>query len=261
MLNLRTDRQKTRELNRQLRLMANIRNSFIRRLTARINRIFVSSANAFLTGEQNAVNRSIEKHTNQLNIIMRKLYISSGSVFSADAITAVEKLEEKGTRQDFWAAFRVWATSQAASQVSKIQNTNRLLMAQLIDKGFREGQSKFEIAKQIRNKGLETSRVKAFRIADTETHNASVFATDKAMEATKVQMNKEWRARFIRTRQAHAIASNGKPIPQKALFNVGGEMMERPGDSSHGATAKNIVNCHCVLLYHVVGQSKRELRR
>ena len=54
------------------------------------------------------------------------------------------------------------------------------------------------------------------------------------------------------TRPAH-ISANGQVVLNNTSFVVGGERLPAPGNSSLGASLKNIINCRCIATYDVVG--------
>ncbi len=54
------------------------------------------------------------------------------------------------------------------------------------------------------------------------------------------------------TRPAH-IRANGQTIRNNTAFVVGGERLPAPGNSSLGASLKNVINCRCTATYSVVG--------
>lgn len=54
------------------------------------------------------------------------------------------------------------------------------------------------------------------------------------------------------TRPAH-IRANGQIVRNNTAFVVGGELLPAPGNSSLGASLKNIINCRCVATFDVVG--------
>ena len=53
-----------------------------------------------------------------------------------------------------------------------------------------------------------------------------------------------------RVRSTHQ-ATNGTEKQIDQLFTVGGQLLENPGDSSHGATLKEIANCRCALTFEI----------
>ncbi len=111
-----------------------------------------------------------------------------------------------------------------------------------------------EIVDAIENE--ELSRMRARRIARTETNTAANQAGRFAAKATGLNLNKIWIAtRDNRTRHDHS-AVNGVTIGIDETFNVGGYPMLQPGDRGQGGMAtpaKEIVNCRCTSGYVPIG--------
>jgi len=53
-------------------------------------------------------------------------------------------------------------------------------------------------------------------------------------------------------RNRHA-STDGQVVPVDQPFNVGGQMMMFPGDTSGTATLDNVLNCRCFAAYYEVG--------
>ena len=86
-------------------------------------------------------------------------------------------------------------------------------------------------------------------IAQTEIQNIAEESKDiegRAIVASgAIKADKVWDAILdSKTRPAHARA-DGQVRPINEAFDVGGERLKRPGDSSLGATLGNIINCRC----------------
>lgn len=99
-------------------------------------------------------------------------------------------------------------------------------------------------------------RNRSTTIAITETQN--VYESTKQEEAAGVNerlirqgknMQKRWIATLdSRTRVAHAQA-HGQRVPLKSLYTIGSDLMEYPGDTSHGASLGNVINCRCSSMF------------
>jgi hypothetical protein len=100
------------------------------------------------------------------------------------------------------------------------------------------------------------SASQARRVAQTErTRVQSEGRHMGIMEAERIgiQMEKQWIARMVRTRDTHADL-HGKTIPADEHFvTFLGNQLMHPGDSS--APAEETINCHCVEVPKVVGTS------
>ena len=95
------------------------------------------------------------------------------------------------------------------------------------------------------------SRVRAMRIARTETHSASSFASDRYNDRVSKELGISMKKRWVsvgdaRTRTTHANA-NGQVRSMDEDFQINGALMKHPGDPRGGA--KNVVNCRCVVVY------------
>lgn len=106
------------------------------------------------------------------------------------------------------------------------------------------------IAKKI---GGNNAKSRAMTIARTETHKAANVSqfTRAEMAATDsgLDVQIEWiSTNDGRVRDSHRSV-NGKIIPMGESFNVNGSKMKYPSDPSGGAA--NVINCRCVLGYHV----------
>lgn len=92
---------------------------------------------------------------------------------------------------------------------------------------------------------FETYR--AQRIARTETIPALNAGKLDAWRRSEVVVGKRWRnAKDSRSRPAHAAADGQVRLLEEA-FDVGGEKLMHPGDSSLGASAGNIIQCRCTM--------------
>lgn len=99
---------------------------------------------------------------------------------------------------------------------------------------------------------------RAYTIARTESHNAAMTSADTSVRVTQSnrQKSKTWTVTHANTRSTH-MAMDGVSVNMDELFRVprkdgGTDLMMYPGDSSHGAGAGNIVNCHCYLKYRYI---------
>lgn len=92
------------------------------------------------------------------------------------------------------------------------------------------------------------------RIVQTESLTAMSEAADVAIKSLGIKYNKTWGISGNNTRPAHVLM-DGVTIGQHELFNVGGELMEYPRDSKHGASAGNIINCCCYCIRKPINDS------
>lgn len=143
-----------------------------------------------------------------------------------------------------------WAKLTAADHVVSITNTTKESIRSRVVAALDEGDSVDTLARSVDELYLEQiipnrSRV----IARTETASAANKGSHFAARATGLKLRKEWLAtRDGRTREAHALA-DGQEAPLDDPFDVGGELLQHPGDASLGASAANIIQCRCTTVY------------
>jgi hypothetical protein len=281
MININTERAKVRYHRKILRMMLILVAIQQREIARVLNRIYADVARNM---ERNnlSLTLSIEMQKRRLIFLYIRHYKRLARIFSKESFKQLKRLEGKKNveaeeyKQDatseFWQAFNTWATTQAASQVSKIQGTTRLLLAQIIAKGRANNLSNQEIAKQIRSIGLISNKKRALRIARTETHTGSVFSQDQVINSqTKrlgIKMEREWStAKDARVRPSlinppksskfNHRKADGQRRAQKKRFSVSGEKLMYPGDPN--GSAGNIINCRCIVLYHTIKKRNRHI--
>lgn len=143
-----------------------------------------------------------------------------------------------------------WILSRGLDEAKGIATTTTEAIRKAITLTVVETVSVAAIAKAIRGVTKFTG-YRAAMIARTETHNAANFATmESAKEASTdlgIQLQKFWvPVSDARTRDNHASMASHEGIDLDQRFNVGGAMMERPGDPAGGAS--NVINCRCTLV-------------
>ena len=153
-----------------------------------------------------------------------------------------------------------------ASKFLEMSHTSRDNIRTLMDQYLAGGMSWNDVADEVaktmpRAHGV---RVRAERIARTETLTAASASNHMAAEATGLPMVKTWfgtpddRARrwhrdgilAADLKTAFAVKRPGKN-PNKGEF-LGTDRLMFPGDWSLGASAGNIINCRCVEFFDVI---------
>jgi hypothetical protein len=89
---------------------------------------------------------------------------------------------------------------------------------------------------------------------DTKLTEAEVLRTTGAVIggiSLALAMNKEWNTILDeKTRDSHVIA-DGQERNLVRPFNVQGQMLKAPGDTSLGASLSNVINCRCAAYYRL----------
>lgn len=86
---------------------------------------------------------------------------------------------------------------------------------------------------------------RARRIARTETISAMNAATLEGWRQSEVIGGKEWICACDKVSRDWHKDANGQQVPLDEPFIVNGEKLMHPGDSSLGASAKNVIHCRC----------------
>lgn len=160
------------------------------------------------------------------------------------------RIEKKQAQSIFQALMEEWVSREALRKARFIAKTDEDNIRDAIQSGLDEGLGNAEIARNIRKVSNQTP-YRAALIARTETHAAATFGSvESVREAERelgVRMTKEWVAtKDDRTRDDH-IAADGQVVGLNEKFEVGGVLMDRPGDSS--APIEQLANCRCAVAY------------
>ncbi|WP_201750183.1 phage minor head protein [Tautonia marina] len=160
------------------------------------------------------------------------------------------RIERKAAQTIYEALVAEWIGREALRKATLIADTDRDDVLGAIEGGMAEGIGTEEIGRRIR-KVAQMTPYRAATVARTETHAAATFGSIESVRQAErdlgVVMVKEWLAtKDDRTRPEH-LAADGQKVGMDEKFTVGGELMDRPGDSS--ASAENVIACRCALVY------------
>lgn len=137
------------------------------------------------------------------------------------------------------------------NDVEEMTAYTRELIQKVLSKGYGLGWSFDEIVKELTSGKF--TRIRARRIARTETVGAANFGADAVARDSGLKLNKVWSSvHDPRTRHDHREV-DGQKVGLDDTFNVGGFPMKYPGDKAKGATpAKEIVNCRCTAIHEPI---------
>lgn len=170
------------------------------------------------------------------------------------------KTKEIGFFLNSWREWIVtYVFTKLAHNVSQINDTTRKKIQEAVAIGVDQGLEWEKIAKLIRDKAADIASVyRSVMIARTETANAANMAKEKSKDDWKQETGetiyKLWIHRFAKEpRSWHQSLDNNRGIPESQAFEVVNpetgniEYMMRP--HSDGASAENVVNCSCQVMY------------
>lgn len=172
--------------------------------------------------------------------------------------------ERKSFVEDFWRFAIPWMNVNTATKVVQVTNTTKKHINLIVKKGMKQDKTNREIANNIKEISEISTPLRAMTIARTETHSAASYATDKAMETSRLMKEKSWiSALDERTRtlgsgsQFDHVAANGERVAMEDTFKRTGENLRYPGDYENGS-AGNIIRCRCQALYYTNIQTIRQ---
>ena len=183
----------------------------------------------------------------------KKIYQTTGTYF-AEKITA--KLKPKKAQNDnYWLQyFENYAKSKVGKRITWITETTeaefkritRNVIAEAVSGGWGEEKAGRELRKAI---GI-SEKYRAERIARTETVSASNAGNIEGAKSLGMNLQKEWitavdnRVRGLNPNdEFDHVSMNGVVVGMDEDFDVGGELLEYPGDPR--GSAGNVINCRC----------------
>lgn len=191
-------------------------------------------------------------HRKRVKGIIEDHYRRTIPLFGGMALRQIKSrlVERKAAQTIYESLVADWIARESLRKATMIADTDRDDVLGAISDGLTEGLGTEEIARGIR-KVSSLTPYRAATVARTETHAAATFGSIESVRQAErdlgVRMNKEWLAtRDNRTRPEH-LAADGQQVAMDEKFSVGGESMDRPGDTA--ASPENVVNCRCAILF------------
>ncbi len=187
------------------------------------------------------VRQSIATWERRLDSIMFRY--SSGAAGMSGTIT-LENLGTKAAMDIMTEAIRVWLRGYTPQRARIISDYLRNQIDDQLASGLPNDRVLASILKIINSKGS------AKRIAKTETHIAIERGAYEAAQSLGIRMVKEWALGNSANHRLDHVAADGQTREIDDPFTVGGGPMDHAGDPK--APAKQLVNCNCTTLYHLV---------
>lgn len=246
-------------------MMRAIEAPFINRVVKEKNR-FIRDAAPAMASTGGVPDSIFFEHQSRMRDIFDRYYRATIETFTQELLQRESPkhfLIQMEKKEDLWDFFaRQFFSEEAGSAASLTSSTTlqdlRNILLSTIEST--ESVSQQDLVRQLlQARGL--SRFRAQTIARTETHNAATYASLQTVSTisaeTGITKLKKWQpVQDDRTRREprdefnHLIMLNSPAIPLDAKFDVSGEAMERPGDTT--ASPGNFINCRCVLVYETI---------
>ena len=192
---------------------------------------------------------------------LMKCYILVGDYFGREQLKEFQKYEKtqkritRNTYPLFSKGWQAWVIDYlrkvGGSKIVTLTDTFISAVVLEIIKAQSEITTLEELAEIIEKKVNNPNfyRWQAMRIARTETSmmvNASQYIST---DYTSIVIDKVWHHYSSQNERPSHVDMEGKRIGKLEAFEVDGERMLYPTDSSLGATARNIIQCRCRALY------------
>jgi len=187
------------------------------------------------------LHESVSQFERQLSSIIFRYGIH---VAGESGTSALQHFSTKASMDIMMEAIREWLRGYSDQRARIITEYLRGQIQEQLSSGLSDAEIRAGVLRIINTKGS------ALRIARTETHTALERGAWEAARSLGVRLVKEWAAvDDVKTRPDHT-AADGQTREIEEPFSVGGESMQYPGDPT--ASAKQVVNCRCTALYHLV---------
>lgn len=238
----------------QQRLTSRIANAQAREVRRSIRDAMEAGAAAFERDGRVAITSAIEDERPALQRTIGGMYQAAFDTLGGRVLEATKGLHGRhwvrkqadDPDEIFAEEQRQFIAQYQARQVAKVMQTTEQQLSRIIQSGEREGLGIGEIARKIRDRSSDMSRVRSQVISRTEVHNAGQAAQDSAVRAGGVATQKEWIAAIDdRTRDdlfSH-VDADSETVGIGGEFMATGERLRYPGDPA--GSAGNIIMCRC----------------
>lgn len=232
---------------------------FFRKIRAELKRVGKELGESYQkNGNQLQFDEVELKHKERMIKILNDLTFSTVKVFMNDKV-GQKRMFTLDVANEVYAllAANVLTTSALISQNTVASATVVILKQMELSRTKPKAAEPENIAKKIAKKiGGVNSISRAMTIARTETHKAAnttqYTKAEWAAQESGLKVEVEWIATNDgRVRDSHRHV-DGQKRPMGQTFNVGGEAMRYPSDPR--ASAKNTINCRCVLGYDTIDE-------
>jgi len=185
-------------------------------------------------------------------------YNTVGKIFASATYKALNKRKVEGFTQEEWDnLMREFLNVEGADKVVNITETTRKVLKKIVQEGKDEGLSVQELGKKIEKEIIPIYRNRGITIARTEVLASSNWGSLQGAKATGLDLKKIWITTIDdRTRDEvpdHSAMNNQKVLIDEPFTEpTTGEILMFAGDTSNGASARNVINCRCSIGYEKI---------
>jgi uncharacterized protein with gpF-like domain len=184
--------------------------------------------------------------------VLSKLYINVGLSWANYTRLDLLKKERRpmGFNEEMTALIIQYFNKSMLEDVDNMTATTKKDILNAIEAAINNGFGFDEIIKMLSDAQL--TKIRARLIARTEIVTAANTASILQAQNSGLNLEKIWiSAKDNRTRLDHVIV-DGKQLPLKEPFIVGGYPMQQPGDrgsKGNRTPAKEVCNCRCTIAF------------
>lgn len=245
----RSQAQESRYQRAKLSRISRRYNSAIAR---EINRAMNEAAKKI--GEPLASEQVRAKHGEKLTGILTRLWTEAGYTAATSTFKIAKSFLQMEFKKDITTpiidnAIAGWIKAFGGTQITEITQTTMSEINEIVADARVEGLSERETAQLIYAVAPTKSASRSQTIARTEAHGSSQGISLDVANQTDIPMKKVWISDKSSTARDTHLRINGQERALSEDFDVDGEKLRYPGDSS--GSAKNVINCKCVIGYVV----------
>jgi len=217
-----------------------------------INRAMNEVANNL--GDPLASDRVRNKHAENMTKILTSLWAESGKLSVSGMFTIAKHFLQMELKRDITTpivdqAIADWILTEGRTQIVSITGTTLDATLKIAADARVEGLGEREIGRLIHEVAPTLSASRAQTIARTEAHGSSQGISLNVARKTEIPMVKIWLSDRTDTARESHLDIDGQKRALSQDFDVDGEQLRYPGDSS--GSAGNVINCKCVIGYDV----------
>lgn len=204
-------------------------------------------------------------------VITWNLYMPDKPIDTKDITDTIAQFfapENQEQLKVFWETLmNTYLNTYLVTRVFEVSKTTARQIVATIEQQRQRGLTNEEIRKYL-EKEARRQQIRANTIARTEATNAMNKAQVLALNSSGRQWEKSWRSqKDDRVRPGHVDADNhyhsstefidvnelfDVPLYEKGVRTV--EQLAFPGDITNGASAGNVINCRCSLIFREKGR-------
>jgi SPP1 gp7 family putative phage head morphogenesis protein len=182
-----------------------------------------------------------------------KLYAGVAADFAPRTIGELKStypgVTKAGSADEWMRIVTDYVRRYSGEKIRGIEATTLGLVRNTLADGVGAGEGTDQLAARVRDAYDAFSTYRSERISRTEVVSASNLGSHAGAKSTGLDLTKSWLAtRDQRTRDDHNDV-DGQRRAMDEPFDVAGEQLQWPGDTSMGAGPGNVIQCRCVCTY------------